>query len=640
MKRSLPALVVFLLAATIAFSAPDRPAQRPKSRPPVASNPVRSSPRAQGPGRSGGKVPTPPGTARPVARGGASCAVSNRERVDVCSCVGTCGCWSGCWCHGTHPGSSAGTTGTSAGGTTAATTGSATSGSTTGGSTSGTTSTTASTTGGTNSGGTGTTTGGTGGTTGTSAGTTGGATGSSTGGDTAGGATTGTSGSTGGGAPWDVTADGIAVEGVAPGGYVSGTKVEASFTLRLKRPATGSNYDTGVVTVVEIRIGGEVDSAVPFTVPTANGANVLTPNPTTGECAYGVRVRFASTRFLDAKRMNLNATFRYRLQSSAGDSPPLAATLRTVHVVTYNKGLPLWTEMYVNCQSSVYAWEAPPGDSDNYDHDSQVAIPYARNRLLGMGHAELVGGPSLGREAVLDRLNAMTAFFAFTHGEPTGILPSYGAAADKHAESAVDKMTFSGGVTSDIGKATWGRATTPARPLRTARPQPLPRPNLVLLHACSGLGSSGTSLMQAFGLMEAYETLGIDSNAPPPASAIDRAVAAFPDVVDMVLWSHPVDGSEIHLSDHAGKVYEGLAKGLTIQDAVFVANRDHLPAHSTCLQRFKNYMAMQVKGDPYARLVSVYTGGTSTTSPNASPNRPPNELGPGRYPYRWYLVNP
>ena len=339
MKRHLP----------VGLSAPDRAsAPRPAARRGALSSPTR--PALPGKGRA-----VPPVAAGATTGGGPTPLVleceRDREPSPVCQCGATCNCGAECWCRATHGGTSGGT---SSGSTSAATTGSTSGG--TAGATSGATGSSGGTTGtppgpttGTDGGATsasttgssGSTTGSTG-STGSTTGSTGTSTGTSTGGDT----TAASTGSTAGSGGWDVSADGIAVEGVAQGGYVSGTKVETRFALRLRRPADGSIYGSAVVKAVEIKIGGEVDSAIPFAVPTANGANIVALAPgASGE--YAVRVRFASTRFLDAKTINLNATFRYELQNDQGDRRSnLANTLKTFPVVAYNKGLALATKQW------------------------------------------------------------------------------------------------------------------------------------------------------------------------------------------------------------------------------------------------------------------------------------------------------
>ena len=49
---------------------------------------------------------------------------------------------------------------------------------------------------------------------------------------------------------------------------------------------------------------------------------------------------------------------------------------------------------------------------------------------------------------------------------------------------------------------------------------------------------------------------------------------------------------------------------------------------------------MKFKGDPNARLISVYTGQSTYLDPDAGPANPLLIEHPNFYPYRWYLVNP
>ena len=408
---------------------------------------------------------------------------------------------------------------------------------------------------------------------------------------------------------------------------MSGTKVEAIFALKLKRPATGSSYTSAIVTAVEIKIGDEADSAVPFVVPTADRDNVLTPDPKTGECGYGVRVRFASTRFPDATRVNLNATFRYKLLSSAGDSPPLAATLRTVHVVTYNKGLAWHTRQYVWDTGYKTVYKPPP---DAYNADAPLAMePVGALDFLsgpgGMRHSMLYGMDTvLQGPAILAGLKRATAVFAYTHGNPdASFQTSWGDLDIADGSTDTRALNFGAGANSEVWQAVQRNRIDPAT-LKA-----IPPINLAVFHACS-LAANGHRLARALGIYGPDEY----------TSANDRACAGFPEVVYSQLYdpiTRKLSTSE-HLSDHAKKLYGELALGRTFGEALTAANRRYPPAKLTN-QRYRE-MDMALRGDPYMRLISVYTAGIPNVAPDASPNRPPNELGPGRYPYRWYLVIP
>ena len=253
-----------------------------------------------------------------------------------------------------------------------------------------------------------------------------------------------------------------------------------------------------------------------------------------------------------------------------------------------------------------------------------------------MNHT-LVGSP----DGVMDKveikasLATMTAFFAFTHGETDGFLDSDGGGNDVLNRGKLVYGTPNDGWKTEVGKAVWG---TP--PNRT-----LPRPNLVVLHACSGL-ASWLRTMQAFGLAPT-------TGAQPEAN---RAYTGFPEVVlsrlfnftyvqddlqsntpdDDPRWYAPNPGKP-YLHDHAKSVYKFLANGLTIGEALQDAYTLYKPARTVVSSQgiiSKVPMPMQAFGDPFSRLISVYTGDAS------SPLRPPSEQGPGRYPYVWYKVNP
>ena len=246
MKRSLPALFVLLLAATIALSDPSHGGGGvAKARP---KNSVKRLVHAKGKRKhpvaknATARIPMNAMTGGPPGYG-MLCAITEEGGANSCGCGVLCQCSENCHCWPLHNPTT--TTGSSTGDTSGNTTGTD-AGDTTSGSNAGTTSgdTTGTDAGGADSGGSnaGAVTGGsdTAGTdSGTSSGSNTGFTGGSTNGGglnsggttggswppidppvypTTGGTTTGTSGSTGGGASWDVSADGIGVEDTPPEG--------------------------------------------------------------------------------------------------------------------------------------------------------------------------------------------------------------------------------------------------------------------------------------------------------------------------------------------------------------------------------------------------------------------------------------
>lgn len=646
MKCHLSILTVAALAATIAFggASPEGPSTTGKRHRTVRNGsrvktPTKASvAKRQGRGAAtrgssvGPKAGTPKVKAG-VGSGGlmglASCAKQELNDVpEPCPCGSSCACAPGCWCHGSHAPSTTGSTSGSTASTDGSTSG-ATAGTTSSAGGTGTTST-ASTTGSTSStagSNTGSTSGSTDGTTTGTTSTTGSTATSGANGSTDGSSTGGTTGGTNGGAAagWDTSGSETTVAGAAENGYVSGTNVNVTFTLRLKRPA-GSRYVSAVVSSADLKIGGETDSA--WNQSFAPG-HVLPPDAN-GECTLAIPVRFASTRFLDDRPVNLNATFHYQLQDAQGiHTGTLDAVLPTFHAITYNKGLTLDSQLYVNCLSGVYVWQDPEF-ADNYDMVSQRASPLAISGLSAMRHTTPTNS-ALSRLDALKGLNRMTAFFAFTHGEPDGILPTFGAATDKHAESS-DKMKFSTGASSDIGKAVRGDPADLTNFLYRSTLPPIPLPNMVVLHACSGLGSGSEPILKAFGLLGPNES-AVAPPATPAPGGVGRAIAAFPYVVHMRLLRRQYPDEDVYLSDHARRVYASLAKGLTLKQAVDAANEACTPARTNCDGLFTE-MLMQVKGDNNARLVGVYTGDAS------DPTNPLLAQHSDYYPYRWYLVNP
>ena len=546
---------------------------------------------------------------------------------DVCTCGGTCVCTSDCWCYASHHagGSSSGGTGATSGATTGSSTG--TSGSTTG--------TTDSTTGST----TGMTSGSTSGTsTGSSTGTTGDDPGTEAGGVTAGGTDAGDTGtSTGGDAPnpttggdgWDASDSGIKVEGILENGYVSGTNVNVAMKLSVKQGSPPpSTYTQAYLVGFMLRIGGEDDSAV--TVKNSVGQDV-TEIPVPGQSSsssptdYLAKVRFGSTRFNDNATIAINGRAHWKISTTTGaQQKDLWVDLPTFHVVAYNKGLTLATKLVASCSSSEYTKVESPV-APNYNYDSQQAIPStsgqeAEDRLSlkagQMRHAPL--GPTAGRSFLtkpqtLAALGQMTAFFAYTHGEPNSFLPSVGSNADGSTYPG-DRLVYGTGARSEVGVATvWGDPMT-GQGARATQTKPLPPPNMVVLHACSGLSSGTNPFLIAFGLMGKND---LANETTPPNSGIDRAGAGF----EVVIMSTTKGGR--WLSDHAKFVYQKLLKGATIFDAVDLANREpnlrpqqgFCPPNSSIVDA-----AMKVKGDRSARLMGVYTGDNRTLGPNAKGN--------------------
>lgn len=627
MRPSVPALIVLLLAAAIAFGGAPADGPRQGVRRHVAPRRKAAAPKYQKPGhaaRKAGQAGRRNGARlapiRPLM--GVACARPQDSDPQVCPCGSSCPCDPACWCHGSHGGASGSTSGATGGGTpTSGTTAGTTAGASgsTAGTTSGTTSATAGSTAGATSGATSGTTSGpgpTGGSDGTTAST--GGSGESTGG-TAG----TTAGGTGGTPGWTPT--GTIEVADATNGFVSGTNVNVTFTLNLKKTGDSSLNDV-FLRSVDLKIGGVDDSLFNHGVKkTLTGVN--------GEFTYSVRVRFASTRFLDDKKVALNAKFYYTLSNPDGGYQEQDFAVPTTTVTTYNKGLALATQLVASCPPNPGYFIGTDSPDDYYDADSQKAIlsnpakTGAIDRLGsgagGMNHS-VIGGPFLGKPDILTRLKSMTTFLAFTHGEVDYFLPSFGTGAGQSIV-ATDRLFYgsTNGYDSEVGKATLGEPNSPNNPIRK-----VPKPNMVVLHSCSGLASGSSPFLRSFGLIGA-----LDSSDP---SGWDRAGAGFFHTVDARL----IDPTKGRLSDHAKRLYENLAKGLTIQQALLDANLALPPARTGCPPFTRTQMSMQWKGDPDARLISVYTGHSSVLAHDAPPDRPANEQVPRGYPYRWYLVNP
>ena len=605
MKTGPALLVVAALAATIVFSVPS-----------FASDP------------HGGKVHRrgPWWSHAPSAGGGAR-AFLDPDPQDPCTATGVeerpCTTSS-------TTGSTASTAGTTSGTTasTSSTNGSTstTSGTTATTSTNGTTSTTSTSTGTTT--GTDSSSGQTSGTNaGTSTGTDAGSTGESTGGTTGAGTTGGTSGRD----DWDASGSGTTVDGVAEGGYVSGTNVNVAFTLRLVRP-TGSTYDVAYLRSAVFKIGGEVDSEIsqsysPVKKVDGDGTNF----------AASVPVRFASTRFKDGKPVDLNAKFTYYLSSADGQrqtNPDLTYTLKTVSVVTYNKGLAWKTKQIfddsndpahpvdpahpyrtvISPTPAMYAWDAP-----HAIEDSGGAVP----SLAAMNHSVPLGTVLKGAD-ILGDLKHSTAVLAYTHGNAdASFLTSWGDTDDTEGSYDSRALVFAG-TNNEVKTAALSNR------VETATGKPIPPINLAILHACSQ-GSNWQRLLQALGMQ--------DVNTGQ--NALDRATAGFPYVVASQMWDPtPEDPHHLsttrYLSEHAKKLYAELAAGKTIQQAVASANASFKPAGKA--PGGIRDMDMTSRGDPYMRLISVYTGDAASIAARSSSPANPDYPASSNYPYIWRKV--
>ena len=420
---------------------------------------------------------------------------------------------------------------------------------------------------------------------------------------------------------------------------VTGTKNDLTFRVRyaskfdLQRPSSVT-VKTLTIKKIEYYVGGQSDNRFAVvrggsdqtlsnaTAPALyneprnanNNLDPARPEEPNGvwvrERGYLPRVRFGSTRFGDGETIPVCAVVTIGFGNGQGADTSVVVTSPCYVFEAYNKGLALATKQIYNLSQEVYQTMATrePG---NYDWGSKIAIVgldgpddgSARARLTQMNHSNL--GPADGimrKGEILTALGESTAFFAYTHGEPSCMLASCGN--NDNDPYSIAKLSTDQGVESEIGRAVW-------HPQGPTRPRRAPRPNLVVMHACNGLENSWR-VGQAYGILTKDQDSGLDGQQVREG----RAFTGFPYVVDTPSFYEP----NTFLYEHARLIYKRLREGWTVKDAVDQANRAVVPAGLSTNFRGdieRKPMPMKYKGDPYTRLFGVYTGELGQAPKNA-----------------------
>lgn len=322
---------------------------------------------------------------------------------------------------------------------------------------------------------------------------------------------------------------------------------------------------------------------------------------------YLPRFRFASTRFDDDEEIPVWVEVTFKLGRRDQSQTTLKVKSATFTFKAHNKGLALATKQFYDIRQKVYTTQENPLPG-YYDWGSQIAVrgsgpadpTTAGSRLKAMNHTVISPNDGIMLKGdVIPKLGAMTAFFAYTHGETACFLANCGNSPGNPNSTGV--LDYTGGAGSEVGQAVWTTDRTSGR---------VPRPNLIVMHACSGI-KAAQSIGQALGILRPGQLFDEYGNQVREG----RAYRGFPDVVDTALSvDNDPDTSTAphHLQDHAKLIYRLLFEGKTIERAVFEANRLYKPTgvRLDSQGQIVTYpMDMLHKVDPYSRLIGVYTGG-------------------------------
>ncbi len=243
---------------------------------------------------------------------------------------------------------------------------------------------------------------------------------------------------------------------------------------------------------------------------------------------------------------------------------------RQITVYAYNVGLALHTDEIFS--GSAYSVPNPPNqDQDNWDTISKLASIKAQTAFSDMNHL-LGGGASMLKPELLQRLGPLTVFFAFTHGESI----NFRATRDASLSFAASNNEVLSAVSS--------------------RNLSIPNPNIVVMHACETLQTDGLA-STAFKLTDGTTAIR------------NKAYAGFKTKIHS--WTMEWNGNpSVTLDNHATMVYNLLASGKVISEAVAVANSTFKPRS----QFVNSAQDMKTYGDGNARLINVYNGQSISTT--------------------------
>jgi hypothetical protein len=283
-------------------------------------------------------------------------------------------------------------------------------------------------------------------------------------------------------------------------------------------------------------------------------------------------VSFASTHFSHGAAIPLKVSAKWSLQKQKNRGTqtfePGPSLSRQITVYAYNIGLALHTDEIFS--GSAYSVPYPPSE-DNWDAISKLASSEAQSALSSMKH-QVSAGASMLKPELLQRLVSMTVFFGFTHGEST----NFRATRDASLSFAATNNEVLSAVSS--------------------RSLSIPDPNIVVMHACETLQTDGLA-STAFKLT--------DGTTPIP----NKAYAGFKTKIHS--WTMEWKGNpSVTLDKHAKMVYNLLASGKVISEAVSVANDTYKPRS----QYVNSAQDMKTYGDGNARLINVYNGQPISTT--------------------------